>query len=325
MPRKSPKLVAPEDHLRKAGIAFKRIEDVPADVVREVMRHTHTFSNMRSIELPAATIRDSLKQPLLSDLLVTRVGYSGPTAGHYIPRPEGSLDHILIHCVRGEGWLEMAGQRHKAGPDTVVCIPAQAPHSYGADLRNPWSIYWLHLTGDRAAGLFQFLGVDLEKPLIYVPHGSEVLSAFEGVWAAMNAVHTWEKLAQASLRAGFYVAMLQHFQRARDPRNRASEAAVRQSINFMQNNLGAESSLVELAELAGMSVSRYTSCFRKVTDCSPVEYFNRLKMQKACSLLRFSDTNIADISRELGFPDPYYFSHAFKKITGLSPANFRKN
>ena len=92
----------------------------------------------------------------------------------------------------------------------------------------------------------------------------------------------------------------------------------------MTNNLAAEASLTELAELAGMSRSRYTSAFRKVTGCSPVEYFNRLKVQKACELLRFSRKPVAEIGRELGFADPYYFSHAFKKMTGVSPANFRK-
>ena len=58
---------------------------------------------------------------------------------------------------------------------------------------------------------------------------------------------------------------------------------------------------------------------------SPVEYFNRLKMQRACELLRFSTKGVKEIGRELGFEDPYYVSHAFKKLTGVSPATFRKN
>jgi AraC-like DNA-binding protein len=322
MRTKTSKSVSPEDLLRKAGIAFDRLEDVPPEVIREVNRHD--FANMRSLELPSSIIVPSLKQSVLRDLLVTRIGYAGPVSGHYIPRPEGSLDHILHHCVRGEGWLEMAGQRWKAGPDTVVCIPASEPHSYGADLRDPWSIYWLHLTGAWMAELFQFLGVGRDNPLIYLPHSAEVLSAFEAVWAAMKAVHTRENLLKASLHAACYLALVQHLQRAKDPRNRASESAIRQSIAFMTNNLGSDVSLTELAQLADMSTVRYTTSFRRVTGCSPVEYFNRLKMQKACELLRFSKKAVAEIGRQLGFEDPYYFSHAFKKLNGVSPANFRK-
>jgi AraC family transcriptional regulator, arabinose operon regulatory protein len=323
MLNKPSKRVTAEDRLHMAGIAFDRLEDVPARVVREGMRHSG-IPNMRSIELAGETIRLSLSEPLLSDLLVTRVGFHGPASGHYIPRPEGSLDHILIHSVAGKGWLELAGRRWEVEPNSVVCIPASVPHSYGAATADPWSVYWMHLTGSRAEHYFRFLGVVADQYLLHLPHGSEILSAFEGVWAAMNIVHTWENLVQASLRAAYYIGLLRQFQRARDPRVQATEEAVRRSIGFMQNNLGSESSLLELAELAGLSVTHYTTAFRKLTDCSPVEYFNRLKMQKACELLRFSGKSVGQIAHELGFPDPYYFSHAFKKHSGLSPANFRK-
>jgi AraC-like DNA-binding protein len=197
-------------------------------------------------------------------------------------------------------------------------------HNYGAERADPWSIYWLHLTGKQTPSLFQFLGVDHDNPLIYLPHSSEVLSAFEAIWAAMNAVQTWEKLVQASIRAAYFLGLVQHLQRSKDPRRRAGDDAIRQSIAFMTNNLGAEVSLIELAELAGMSVSRYTAGFRQLTNCSPVEYFNRLKVQKACELLRSTTKCVREIGRELGFADPYYFSHAFKNIAGVSPVKFRK-
>jgi AraC family transcriptional regulator, arabinose operon regulatory protein len=323
MPRRTSKPVTADDRLRRAGIVFDRLEDLPAEVVREGMRHCG-IPNMRSIELAGETIRRSLNEPLLGDLLVTRVGFHGPAAGHYIPRPQGSLDHIVIHNVAGEGWLEIAGKRWKVEPNSVVCIPPGVPHAYGAATVDPWSVYWLHLTGNCAGHYYRLLGVSSEQYLFHLPHGSEILSAFEGVWAAMNVVHTWENLVQASIRAAHYIGLVRQFQRARDPRLHATEEAVRRSIAFMQNNLGAESSLMELAELAGLSVTSYTTAFRKLTDCSPVEYFNRLKMQKACELLRFSKESVAQIANELGYPDPYYFSHAFKKSTGLSPVNFRK-
>ncbi|MGO9113092.1 MAG: helix-turn-helix domain-containing protein [Thermoguttaceae bacterium] len=321
MAKHSASVRSPEDLLHHAGIVFDRLEDVPAKVVREVMQHN--FANMRSIELPPSIIGASLKRSLLGDLLVTRIGYSSPSHGHYIPRPEGSLDHILIHCVHGLGWLEMGDRRWKVDPDTVVCIPAGVPHRYGADRTDPWSIYWLHVTGAQAPGLFVFLGVDRDSPLIYLPHSSEVLSAFEATWAAMKAVHTWEKLVQASIRAAYFLGLVRQFQRSRDPRRRAGEEAIRQSIAFMTNNLGADVSLIELAELADMSVSRYTAGFRQLTNCSPVEYFNRLRIQKACELLRSTTKSVREIGRDLGFADPYYFSHSFKKIAGVSPEKFR--
>ena len=138
----------------------------------------------------------------------------------------------------GSGWLEMDRKRWKAGADTVLCIPARTPHCYGADAADPWSIYWLHVTGTRASDYFRFLVEGNEGPLVHVPHVPELLEAFEATWAAMKAVHTPENLVQASIRATFFLGLLRHFSRSRDPRGQASENAIRKSIVFMNNNLG---------------------------------------------------------------------------------------
>ena len=76
--------------------------------------------------------------------------------------------------------------------------------------------------------------------MIYLPHSSDVLSAFEAIWAAMNAVHTWERLVQASIRGALPWAGAASA-RSKDPRRRAGEEAIRQSIAFMTNNLGPRS------------------------------------------------------------------------------------
>ncbi|MEA1950514.1 MAG: AraC family ligand binding domain-containing protein, partial [Planctomycetota bacterium] len=166
MPKSESKPQAVEDRLRAAGIVFQRLEDVPAKVIREVNRRA--FPDMRSIELPEKTIRDSLKKPLLRDLLVTRIGYSSRLAGHYIPRPEGSLDHILLYCANGTGWLRMAGRQLSGiGTDTMLCIPAGVPHWYGADVSCPWSQYWIHFTGRQASEYFEFLGIEPNQPLMH--------------------------------------------------------------------------------------------------------------------------------------------------------------
>ena len=69
MRKKAAKPLSTEDVLRSVGIIFDRLEDVPAKVIREAMRHVPSLSNFRSIELPPAIIMASLKEPLLRDLL----------------------------------------------------------------------------------------------------------------------------------------------------------------------------------------------------------------------------------------------------------------
>ena len=63
--------------------------------------------------------------------------------------------------------------------------------------------------------------------------------------------------------------------------------------------------------------------FKKSTGFSVIEYFNHLKMQKACQFLQFTDLRVNEIANRLGMEDPYYFSRLFSKVIGMSPKQYR--
>lgn len=81
--------------------------------------------------------------------------------------------------------------------------------------------------------------------------------------------------------------------------------------------------------LAGeMKVSKVYLCriFKKYKNMTPIDYFNRLKIDRACELLvQFSSLPLQKISDMLGFNDVYYFSKVFKKIVGVSPSVYRRD
>jgi AraC-like DNA-binding protein len=311
-----------EGRLRAAGVVFERLEDVPVKVVREVNRRD--FPDMRSIELPEKVIRAALAQPLLRDLLVTRIGYHSRAVGHYIPRPEGSLDHVMIHCVDGDGWLRVAGKELLIHPGQMFCMPAGVPHWYGSDPDNPWSNYWIHFTGRQAAEYSRWLGVVADDPVVHLSQSEELLAAFEETWQQLRAVHTYDNLVRGSIGLTRFLGVVQRTMHAAEVRQRAVDQQIQETIDFVSRNLAAELSLTELAQLAQLSVSRYTLAFRRVTGCSPMEYFNRLRMQRACELLQTTGRPVLEIGCKVGYNDPYYFSRAFKKIIGVSPNEYRK-
>ncbi|MGL6221188.1 MAG: helix-turn-helix domain-containing protein, partial [Lacrimispora sphenoides] len=64
--------------------------------------------------------------------------------------------------------------------------------------------------------------------------------------------------------------------------------------------------------------------FKKYKGTSPIEYFTKLKIEKAKELMiQFPDLSLRKISESLGFNDVYYFSKVFKKITGIAPSEMR--
>ena len=97
------------------------------------------------------------------------------------------------------------------------------------------------------------------------------------------------------------------------------------AIQFMQANLGQVPTLNHIAQSAHLSVSFFSRKFKQETGYSPIDYFNHLRIQKACQSLHFTELRINEVAAQLGIDDPFYFSRLFKKQMGISPVEYRKN
>lgn len=79
----------------------------------------------------------------------------------------------------------------------------------------------------------------------------------------------------------------------------------------------------QLAKRCAMSETAYRKRFRQLTGLSPVQYINRLKIEKACQMLQSGDISPNDISEFLNFYSLPYFYKVFKDITGQTPHQYR--
>lgn len=96
------------------------------------------------------------------------------------------------------------------------------------------------------------------------------------------------------------------------------------SIIFMRENLTNKLTLSQIAKHVGYSDSYFRNLFLEKTSFTPIEYLNKLKIQKSCSLLQFSNMKINEIAYYLGYYDPYHFSKSFSKEMEISPREYRK-
>lgn len=101
--------------------------------------------------------------------------------------------------------------------------------------------------------------------------------------------------------------------------------SIEDSLTYLHTNIHNRLTLDMMAEHAGLSKSHFVRVFKEQTNFTPMEYFIQLKMQHACMLLTSTNAAIGEIALELGYTDPYYFSHSFKKTLGTSPTQYRAN
>jgi two-component system response regulator YesN len=82
-------------------------------------------------------------------------------------------------------------------------------------------------------------------------------------------------------------------------------------------------SLVDIASRVNLSPSHFSTIFSQETHQTFKDYLTEIRIRKAKELLRTTVLRATDISCQVGYNDPHYFSFTFKKNTGLSPTEFR--
>ena len=98
-------------------------------------------------------------------------------------------------------------------------------------------------------------------------------------------------------------------------------ARMKQYIDTHLHRLLSLQDLVEFSQLSASTVGRM---FRKHLNTTPVSWIIRIKIERAKILLRSRRMSVGQIGHEVGIPDPYYFSKCFKKETGFSPQEYKK-
>lgn len=95
--------------------------------------------------------------------------------------------------------------------------------------------------------------------------------------------------------------------------------------HYIENNYQKSTlSFDDVANELGYSVS-YISAILKRHDTSFTKYLTQVRMEQAKLLLADPNKKLVAIANEIGYDDPYYFSHCFKKYFGLSPVEYRKS
>jgi two-component system response regulator YesN len=99
---------------------------------------------------------------------------------------------------------------------------------------------------------------------------------------------------------------------------------IREAQEYIAENYGnSDFSLNMIAGYIGVSPSYFSSIFKQGTGQSFIEYLTKVRIDRACELLRCTTLRTSEIGEQVGYNDPHYFSTAFKKIMGQSPKEFK--
>ena len=281
------------------------------------------FKGEKAIITPYNIRKYQSKNPVTKQLYVTHIGYYPDAKHHYRERDEGTTENVFIYCEQGRGWVSLNDEKYFLSKDQAFILPANQKHAYGADGQNPWSIYWFHFKGTNVELFSSIIGKLIAVEESDKSRYNDRFLLFEEIYQNLEMGYSPENLEYTSFCLMHFLASLKYLDQFREIKKVKKTDVIQQSILYMKEHLEAKISLEDIASSVGYSSSHFGALFSEKISYSPMEYYNQLKIQRACSYLQFSDLKIKEIAFRLGFYDPFHFSKAFKLEMEITPKEYR--
>lgn len=231
----------------------------------------------------------------------------------------------FYYIREGAGWIKLRNRLYRPRPGQLLLLPAGMRLSYGIDGDDGFGKYWCHFTatvGD--VGLFHMLEV---------PH---CLDVRDEAWLEGRFLELIRHYRSPSLTAPLRIKTIllemvsAYIEQAVESGERvrmtpsAETGKINAVLTHIERHLREPMTVEELAGLAHFHPNYFMQYFKSILGVSPIAYINRKRMEKARELLSGTSLSVTDIAEEIGL-ELYYFSRLFKKWTGFSPSEYRKN
>lgn len=238
-------------------------------------------------------------------IYLTHIGYYPKTLPYNQARKENP-NYVFLYCEEGSGMIEYSNKKYLLSPNQAFMFPAKSANVFEPIFNNPWSVYCFHFNGENCNKFSGITGKILSISNFKIDILKEMCLIVERDYDFVN------------ISLEYFLCSFQQFVYQEDVN------LIQQSIEYMKNAVENKKTLDDVSSHVSCSSAKLNVLFKKNISCSPMEYYNRLKIQRACYYLQLSNFGIKEIAFKLGFYDLFHFSNTFKKEMGISPKDFRK-
>jgi AraC-like DNA-binding protein len=136
-----------------------------------------------------------------------------------------------------------------------------------------------------------------------------------------------EVIARAQLHELMICVIRDHNRAAANRHAAVFSVEIRHALAWMDRNLCDPLSIPQMAAASGLSQSHFRETFHKATGLTPSDYLMRRRVTRAKELLDkigATELGITEIAFKVGFQSSSYFAAVFKKLTGMTPSEYRE-
>lgn len=240
-----------------------------------------------------------------------------------IPALDGDMAKIIEQNQDFVSWII---QQYKGGAEVAsLCVGAFLLASTGLITGKKCATHWI------AANDFRKMFPDVNLVEDKVITDEQGIYSSGGAFSYLNLIlYLIEKYAGRDVA----VFMSKAFQIDIDRRSQSQfimfngqkdheDEAIKKAQEFIENNVGDRITVDQLASTFAIGRRNLERRFKKATSNTVVEYIQRVKIESAKMSLESSRENVNEVMYNVGYSDPKAFRLTFRKITGLSPLEYR--
>lgn len=253
-----------------------------------------------------------------SDISVVEIGYNKVPGGRKQITTRNL--YILHYVIGGRGIF--CGETFDETKGYLV-VPG-ALEIIQADREAPYETFWIMLQGEGVKRILAELGLPHRNCVFDFDKNRECASVLR---QALFDIEPRNEREEAYLMHSLFYRVLSLHVRPTVKDSFSVDSIVYGIKNYIENNYHRQIIIADLARQSNYTRNYLYKLFRKEYGLSPQEYLMNLRIEKAKLLLGNPKNHftIGNIAAAVGFSDPLYFSKLFRKKTGKSPNEYRKN
>ncbi|NBJ92698.1 helix-turn-helix domain-containing protein [Parablautia muri] len=240
-------------------------------------------------------------------------------------RPKGRKDYQLLYIFSGKAFFSFHDSRNKeveipAG-HMVLYRPGESQeyHYYAKD--NP-EVCWIHFSGCQADEFLDKIGFSKSHTL-FCGTSFHYPELFRRIILELQLKRPcFEELLRFYL--GQLFTEIHRSQLEFSAEKYRNQKEMEATVHYFNEFFTQAISIEEYAAGHHMSISWFIRSFKRYMGMTPMQYITSIRINKAKELLKNTNCSIQEISGLVGYENPLYFSRIFRKQTGLSPSQYRK-
>lgn len=241
--------------------------------------------------------------------------------------PERTIaDHEFVLILGGKGSFTLEDRVCPVRKGQLFYFYPGLVHSGDTDQDDPMHFYAVHFEFDTVSvteGRRAYGSAVKKLPLPGVsmvsnPH--RCTEMLKGLYTAWSEKRPGYGMRCRSLLLAFIDEAVNRFYG--DEPSHMNRMRVDTAIDYMVSRFSQPMTLDDLCRQVKLSPTYFSFIFKQYTGYSPMQYLNRIRVDRAKDILLNSECRIRDAAVQAGFSDEFYFSRQFRKQEGISPTEF---